>query len=572
MTDHLPTVSRRVFLGGSLAALAVAAVGCSTEKTPGGSTSGEAGGGAATNDGIFTVNFFGPTEALYHNWNPFSPAENKGSGLGYFYEPLMRFNRFKQYEPSAWLAEKWAWNDAFDELTFNLRTDVKWSDGQPFTADDVVFTLMMPQEYAKSNLLMTDVGVASATKVDDHTVKVKMKEAGLVGLNNVGAVNIYPKHVLSDQDLDKWTNPEPIGTGPWKYSRFSPQQITVVPNPDYWGGPLTHLKECRWAVFGNADAGKALVTQGKIDMATMSWPDAQTTFVDKGPGNLYQVYPTGGGEALLYNCARAPLSDEKVRTAVTKAIDFAKVMSLYEIGLTVANVSGLAESVWGAAIAPDFKGKTIAADPEGAKQDLADGGWTVADGKLVKDGKSYQISLKTVAEYTNWATWSDGFKQQLKDNLGLDVAVLKLPGDQLSKQEQEGDFDIAMDFAGGGPLLSLFYANGYGSLRKQDVVPLGEVAAANVMRFSNDQVSTLLDQMASSTDNDEIVSLNQQVQALYVQLRPHVIYNAAGNFIELNGSKWAGVPKVEDNPDYAPVPYGQPDTTMMYQNLKPSGN
>lgn len=573
MSHHVPALGRRVFLGGSLAALAITAVGCSTQRTktaPGGSQSDSSGG--PTNDGIITVNFIGPVEAMYRNWNPFSPAENKGSGTTYFYEPLIRLNRFKQYETSPWLAEKWEWNSAYDQLTFHLRSDVTWSDGKPFTADDVVYTLSLPEKYKNSNLPVADVGVKAATKIDDHTVQVKMQNPGLNALINVGQQSMYPKHVFEKENLEKWTNPDPIGTGPWKFSAFSPQQVTVVPRQDYWGGPITAIKECRWALYGNGDAGKALVQQDKIDLATLSWANAQATFVDKAKGNTYHVYPTGGGEALLYNCGRAPFNDAHVRRAITKAIDFAKVMSLYEIGLEVANVSGLAESVWGDAIAPEFKGKKVSADPAAAKKELADGGWTVEGGKLVKGGKAHAISIKTVAEYTNWATWSDGLKQQLKANLGLDVAILKIPGDQLSKQEQNGDFDIAMDFAGGGPLLSQFFANGYSSLKKSDVVPIGKVASANVMRFSNDKVNELLDQMAKSTDKDKIVSLCQDVQRLYVEEQPFVIYDAAGNFVEMSGTKWTGLPAATDQPDYAPVPYGGPDSTLMYKNLKPSGN
>ena len=565
-------IDRRLFVGGGIASLALAAAGCSTERTTSGAAGSGGAAGGATNDGVVTVNFVGPTANYYPNWNPFSPAEHTGSGIGYFYEPLVRVNRNSGFAAEPWLAEKWEIDDAHTELLFHLRQDVTWSDGEAFDADDVVFTLNVPLKHAESNLVLSDRGIAKVSKVDSHTVKVVMKEPKLGHEINVGAATIYPEHVFSKQNLEKWTNESPVTTGPWKLADFSPQQVKLTHREDYWGGTFPHVKECRWAVFGNADAGKALVKQGKIDMATMSWPNADTTFESIGPDYFYDVYPAGGGEALLFNCARGPFADAAVRRAVSSAIDFAKVMSLYEIGLDLANVTGMAESVWGDQIAPEFKGKIVSQDVAGAKKELADAGWSVKDGKLVKGGESYHVALKTVAEYTNWATWSDGIKEQLMTGLGLDIAVLKVPEDQLAEQITKGDFDVVMDWVGGSSLLSDFYATGNAGMRKSDIVPIGQAAAANAIRFSNDEVSEALDKMAVSLDEDDITELCQQVQRIVVKERPFVAYDTSGNFLEVSGKKWKGVPKAADGPNYVPVPYGNPDTTLLFKALLPSGN
>jgi len=572
MTGHDSLhLHRRKLLGGGLATLAIGVAGCSTQRTKASTASANDADGPS-NDGVITVNFVGGLPNYYQNWNPLSPAEHTGSGIGYFYEPLVRVNRYKGFVPEPWLAEKWEVNAAYTELTFHLRKDVKWSDGEAFDADDVVYTLSVPQRYAKSKLVLPDYGIKKVTKVDAHTVKVIMKEPNFGHIVNLGVTNMLPEHIFTKQNLEKWTNPKPVTTGPWRLETFSPQQVKLSHRTDYWGGRFPYVKECRWAVFGNEDSGKALVKQGKIDMATMSWPDAKTTLVQQAKGNMYQVFPTGGGEALLYNCAKAPFSDAAVRRAVTAALDFAKVMSLYEIGLELANVTGMAESVWSTKIAPEFKGKKVGQDLAAAKKDLTDAGWTVKNGKLVKGGKSYSVTLKTVAEYTNWATWSDGIRDQLKTGLGLEIGVLKVPNDQLAQQEAKGDFDIVMDFAGGGSLLSAFYSSGTAGLNKSDIVPIGKTATANVMRYSNDEVSAALDKMAVSLDEAEITQLCYTVQRAVVKDRPFVTYDAAGNFVEMSGKKWKGLPTSASLPDFVPVPYGNPDTTLLFKALSPSGN
>jgi peptide/nickel transport system substrate-binding protein len=568
MNSPSPQLTRRLLLGGSLAGLAVGTFGCSTERT----APGAGASGGAANDGIFTVNFVGGLSQYYQNWNPFSPAENVGSGTNWFYEPLMRLSRFDAWSAEPWLAESWETNDDYTELTFKLRSDVTWSDGKPFTADDVIFSLTVASEKADANLVMTDYQIDDISSDDGSTIKIKMKESDLGNLNRIGQAPMYPAHVFGDQDLEKWTNPEPIGTGPFTLGAFSPQQVTLDLRDDYWNGTFEHVKQVKWAVFANEDSGKALVRQGKIDMATMSWPNAETTIESEGPGNMYEVYSTGGGEALLYNCAKAPFDDVAVRQAVSKAIDFAKVMSLYDVGAGLGSMAGMAEAVWSDYIADEYKGKTIAADPAGAKKALADGGWTVEGGKLTKDGKSYSISIKAVAEYVNWATWCDGIKQQLKDVLGIDLAVLKIPADQQAEQVVQGKFDIAMDWAGGGNLAGEWFGTGNAGMNKADIVPIGEDAGANACRFSNDRATELLDELAGTFDEEKTKELVKELQRIYVEERPYLVYNTGGNFVEMNGSKWAGLVPAADRPDYAPLLYGFPDTTLLLQNLKPAAS
>ncbi|MDX3006250.1 ABC transporter substrate-binding protein [Kribbella solani] len=336
MINTSTRLNRRLFLGASLATAAVAA-GCSAERTK--PNSGAAGGGAA-NDGVLTMNFLGPGPTYYRNWNPFTPAENKSIGAAYFYEPLIRINRYAGFTAEPWLAEKWEINDARTELTFTLRDKVTWSDGEAFDADDVVFTLTAPERYKGTSLVVPDYKIARVAKIDARTVKVTMKEPGLGHLVDLATIKMLPQHIVSKQDLATWTNDSPVGTGPWTVKAFSPQQITIQGRDDYWGEPIPFVKECRWTVFANEDSGRALVSQGKLDLATMAWPNARQTFMDKGKGNTYQVFPTGGGQALLFNCAKGATADKAVRRAISMSIDFAKVLTLYPVGTPMYSSPG----------------------------------------------------------------------------------------------------------------------------------------------------------------------------------------------------------------------------------------
>jgi peptide/nickel transport system substrate-binding protein len=81
------------------------------------------------------------------NFNPLLTGATNDPSFGMIYEPLMAQNRFDGTAPKPWLATSATWNSDFTSITFKLRTDVKWSDGQPFSADDVVYTFNLLQQY-----------------------------------------------------------------------------------------------------------------------------------------------------------------------------------------------------------------------------------------------------------------------------------------------------------------------------------------------------------------------------------------------------------------------------------------
>jgi peptide/nickel transport system substrate-binding protein len=563
-TTSQPT--RRAFLGASLGALVFVSA-CSTERT---STKGKGSSAAAgASDGVVTVNFTGPITQLYANWNPFSPAENTGAGTAYFYEPLLRLDRFHGNEPRPWLAEKWDISPDATTITFHLRKDVTWSDGKKLVADDVVFTLTAATRFKGTSLVVTDLGVKSAKAVDENTVEVVFAKGSLGNLVAAGLASILPAHIFGSEKLETWTNPKPVGTGPFVISAFSPQQVTLDVRKDYWGGGLGQVKQVKWAVYGNEDSGKALIRQGKVDAATMAWPDAKTT-LENADNNVYRVFPTGGGTAIQFNCAVAPFNDVHARRALAKAFDFKKMLSLADIGTPLANVTGMSELVWGDVIAPEFRGKTVAQDAAAAKAELKAGGWTVEGGKLVKDGKSYALTIKAVTEYANWGIFCDGLKGQVKDVLGLDLQVQRIPDAQHYEQLQKGEYTIAMNFGPSENLAGDFYK----SLNKRDIVPIGEKASANLSRYGNDEVSRLLDEIAASVDQDEVVSKVQQIQKIVVDEVPYITYNQGGQYVSMSGRKWTGVPKPEDRPDYVPYPGSSvgfgPNVTLFLKNLKPA--
>ncbi|MEE2627953.1 MAG: ABC transporter substrate-binding protein, partial [Candidatus Latescibacterota bacterium] len=111
----------------------------------------------------------------YNSFNPFLPGTTSRTGFNFLYEPLYYYNAFKD-EVVPWIATGHEFNADYTELTVRIRDDVEWSDGAPWTAHDVVFTVNMLKDHAPSLTYSTDMAnwVEEAVAVDSLTARIKL--------------------------------------------------------------------------------------------------------------------------------------------------------------------------------------------------------------------------------------------------------------------------------------------------------------------------------------------------------------------------------------------------------------
>ncbi|MFC0672399.1 ABC transporter substrate-binding protein [Brachybacterium hainanense] len=553
------STTRRRFLAGSSAALAAGALaGCSFEKTAGdGGTS--TGGGAS-----ITVNPFGVRPTFIENFNPFSPTDGV-VGSNYLYDTLAYLDMNKQYEIVPWLAKSIEFDPEARKATVTLRDDATWSDGEKITTADLVYTVMeLPKQAEEQQANVTSYPF-EVTALDEFTAEVTWSEenADSNGDRALAVVPLYPKHVFSTEDLSTFTNPNPVTSSPLTVQEFTPQRVSLAVRDDHFMGAWDHISTVNWAPYGSAEIGKSMVLQGTLDIATLGLQDAEQTVIAKG--NHYWTVPLVGSEAIIFNTAKAPFDDVHVRNAVYAALDTDTIHSLYDIGLDSTSPTTMSEKVFGEAILEEYRAPHTA-DPEAAKKHLADGGWTVEGGALVKDGKTYKISYKTVSDYVNWSTWSDGVKAQLKEVLGLDVSVLKIPDAQIWDQFSSGDFDFGMSWVGGGPHLARVYAD----FHSKNAVPLGEATDINYGRVKNPELDALLDAAAGEYDETKLLELNQQMQRIVVEQCYFGPFNSSASFLEASGKNFEGFPEIP-LPEGAiiPRPYG-PEGWQTMAKLSPT--
>ena len=206
----------------------------------------------------------------------------------------------KDGEPVASLAESWTYDDATLTYTFKLRSDVKWHDGEKFTADDVKFTIeaiMNPDNGSENYPNYIEI---KEIKVNSDTeIAFVLSEPNYAFLDYM-TLSILPEHKLRGEDMwesDYFKNP--IGTGPYKLESWDVgQAITMVKNADYFGG-AAKIDTIIFKIVTDDNAKALQLKEGTLDLAQVTPKDAQN-FVDSKDLTVYDMN-TADYRGILYN-------------------------------------------------------------------------------------------------------------------------------------------------------------------------------------------------------------------------------------------------------------------------------
>ena len=280
-------------------------------------------------------------------------------------------------------------------VTWHLRDDVKWSDGEPFTCADVQFTweaVMHPESGAVN--ASSYAAIASVTCEDDFTAVVQYSQFYAPFLTNF--VSVIPKHATGDPaKMQEWEfNWAPIGTGPFKLQEWvAGDRMVYVKNENYRDYPeKPHLDRVILRIVESREVGKALITSGEIqglwDLTEADIPD-----FENNPDIVIHAQPSSGTERLLLNLADPTidatddpqnhphplLGDLRVRQAIQYGIDKQFLIDELLYGKTTVGVSELSLGWAKCDIAES------AYDPNAAIALLEEAGFTDEDGDGVRE-------------------------------------------------------------------------------------------------------------------------------------------------------------------------------------------
>jgi len=508
-----------------------------------------------------------PKGDFTNNFSPYAPSASDGV-QGPVYETLLFFNRVDG-SVKPWLASSYKFSGDAKSLTFNLRQGVKWTDGQAFTSDDVVFTLNTLKQYpaADSGGLWQYLDQVSAP--DANTVTVTFKKAYTPILWYLGGQTwMLPKHLWSSAgDPTKYANTSPVGTGPFKLKSFSPQLIDYAKNPNYWQPGKPEVAELKYPSYNSNTGAELVLSQGQLDWTGLFTPDIQKTYVNRDPAHNHYWFPTRNVVMLYLNTAKAPFNKLAVRQAISSALDREQMYKVAESGYEpVSSPTGLVLPSNKSFLSPDYANSAYTLDTAKSTQLLESAGFKKGSDGIYADasGKKLSFNINVVNGWTDWVTNCQIMADNLK-KIGIDSKVNAVSFNAYFSAMQTGTFDSVISWTNAGPTPFFIYNS---MLNSSNTKPLGQSAISNWERWNDPTTDALLNQYATSTDPAVQQQAIAGLQKVMVEQVPSIplVYGATWN--EYSTARFTGWPTA-DNPYASPAPFDYPDNAVVLLNLHP---
>ena len=536
-------------LAAALAVIALVAAACGSSTTSGNSTTQPKIGGTLTIDnesgGLWTCDF-----------NPFNGAVT-GLSVGILYEPLVYDNLLND-KKTPLLATDYKWNSDNTVLTFTIRSGVQWSDGQPFSADDVVFTFNLMKKFPAIDLQSVWSLLSSVTMSGtDQVVLTFQQPASPAFFQVADQVSIVPQHIWSSfKDPSTQVVDKPVATGPFTLGQCTPQNIQYTRNPNYWQKGLPYLQTVNYPAFTDNDPANQFLAAGQAQWGGQFIPNIDSYYVAKDPQHNHYWFPPIQNVDLWFNTTRTPFDNKAVRQAFAFAINRGDVSQKGEFGYQPAgNQTGI--------ILPTFKDwyDQSTADKYGYKFDSGKAQSMLQTANF-PTGKTFNII--TIAGYTDW----DASLQVIQDNLkavGVNVKVQDQSSDDYFNNLFTGNFDLAYGSLNAQPGPNPYYElrNSIDSATSAD---LGQTAAGDYGRYKNPAVDALFDQFAATSDSAKQHDLMKQIQAVVLEDVPIIPTTESVAWYEYSTKDFAGWPTQQD-PYAAPAPWNLPDMEIVLTHL-----
>ncbi len=519
-----------------------------------------------------------PDFANFNLWVTSSVGGWHAGPLQTMNEPLIMFNVLTgEYEN--WLAESWEYNADFTEITMTLREGIEWSDGTPFTADDVAFTFNAVRDRQNEATNAAEINfLKEGVVVDPRTVRFVLNEpnprwwATTLTSNHGVVEQMLPKHIWEGQDLITFTYYDPakgwpIGTGPYRLVSATAEQKVFDLREDWWAAktgfkPLPKVRRVIYIPNRDESLAAQMLITNEIDMSMiLSVPTLRSVFAQNSKVITYtgQQPPYGYLDwcpiDLNFNCDVAPWNNPDLRWAIGHAIDRDKLVALAEGGAGVPAVHQFTPYEWfqpfEEALKPlyDKYGLSTKANPAKVEELMTKLGYQKnSDGMWASGGQTLDMRIYV----PDWLkAYGPPLVQQLRD-AGFNAEFDSSPG--LGTQVQTGE--QALGFGCKGPsgvkgmdpyfMLSIYTSQYYR--------PTGQPAPIwwATSRWRNEEYDQIVAQMDPlGAEDPKTLELFTQAMDIWFRELPDVFVAQLIIRYPMSTARWTGWPTQED-------PYGFP--------------
>jgi peptide/nickel transport system substrate-binding protein len=492
-----------------------------------------------------------PESAITQDFNPYIPtgAAYQMGATGLIYEPLIQFDLAAPPKYYPWLATGYSWSNGGKAITFTIRPGVKWSNGSAMTPADVAFSFNLMKANASINSGGLDI---SSVSTSGDTVTVNFPSPQYTNLEEIGGVAIVPQSIWSKAgNPGTYTDANPVGTGPYMLSSFTPQGFTLVKNPHYWQASMVKVAKVYFPVYTSNTSALSALFSGQIAWTGNFIPGLQQQFVDKSPAYHHYWEAPGGTNSLMPNLNVWPTNQLAVRQAISLALNRTVIASEGEAGLEdpATNATGLTLptfSAWSGPVASMTISPT--ANPAAAEKVLEAAGYTKGSGGFfAKGGKTVSITITDPSAYTDYAADDAIVAQELRA-AGIDATFEGQAVTAWSTDVADGDFQLTLHWSNGGISPYNLY-NGW----LNSALATGSAATGDYERLKDAAIDADLATLATASTVTQQTADLAPIEKYVAASLPVIPTTTASDWFEYNSQDFTGWPTQAD-----PYESGQP--------------
>lgn len=517
---------------------------------------------------------FYPT--LIRNFNPFLMTTLKTT-TDFIYEPLVVFNEMKGNDPVFRLATGFELAKDLKSVTFDIREGVLWSDGEKYTADDVVYSI----DLVLKNPALDQTGAAkvvkSVKKINDYKVEFQLMEANSNAPYDIVKIPVVAEHIWSKvKTPTSFMNENPVGTGPFAViDTFTPTLYIQCTSDTYWDADNLNVDCIRMPQIANNDQFLNKAINSEIDWSSTFIPDIDKTYASKNPNHKYWMTPAGNQGFILNfknkDAAKAEaLTNVDFRRAFSMAIDRETIIDIAFYGAGIQNdfASGLGYGFesWSDEVVHNKYKKFNTYNVEGAKALLAKAGFKDInnDGFVeTPSGKSFVLEIQSPNGWSDFNNTVQLAVEQLEE-IGVE-AKARMPDYTIYSQSmKDANYDVAFSnyYRGSDP--HTYWDTSYNSKFQ---TPASAHYAMH--HYKNEKIDSLLASFYKTADKAEQLNISHQIQAIIAADQVTIpVMSGLYNF-QYNTARFSGWWN-EKNPVGRPLIWaGVPERLLQVLDLKP---
>jgi peptide/nickel transport system substrate-binding protein len=470
------------------------------------------------------------------DFNPYAnPVDFSWGGI---YEPLTF------YVPSGkryyWLATKITYTNGGKSINFTLRKGVTFNDGKPFTSADAVYSLeagkTINSAFDKIGYTTKPSEIKSIKAVGKYGVQINLTKPDSTFINQLNNVMMLPKHIWTKvTDPTKWTDPKPVGTGPFTVTRFNNQEYILSARKGYWQS--IHISCLERLYESGNDSAMLSMLNASGDWTHNFVPNVQSVYVKHDPSDFHYWYSTLSGPIGFYlDDTKYPYSLTAFREAVSMAIDRYHVFKNGEYGYgPPAGALGIEHQYpkWidpkltkqDTSLAPSNQTSSqLSSNVAKAKALLTKAGFTWNSSNDLVDPKGNPVTLEphVIAGWTDWVASLKIIQNDLQAGLGIPTNLTLDPDYgtwwPLASSTQKATFLWTYS---GGPTPYAFF-NEFFNPTSMTATGTDESASGDFAHFADPSAVALLNAWKKTTSKKAQIAIAYKLEAKFIKDFPMI--------------------------------------------------